>query len=307
MKRIIAGLGAVSISASLLCAAVPSAVSDNAFVGTVSGVSAQVKAGAETFAKSMDESELLDLLDDQDPEVRKAALVNARHEMGIHTRVREKVMDMAEDTREDVQVRREACRTLHFITNMPEAREALLDLAKGDREMPVRVMATKALYHASLGDTDIRRELLSAAERGEPEIRKAALWALFDSNSDSDVTRFLQGVVSSRSEDTDIRLEALKSLYLGMNRSEVKDMMKDLAKSRGEDQALRVGAISALHAGKGDSDVQRLLEDLSKSSDREIKLAAVRALGDDPNFFLAYFHLGRRTGNHGYISPIVDE
>jgi hypothetical protein len=279
---------------------------DSLFSGSLAGVSQQIRT-ASALA-NLDESELMDLLEDRDAEVRVSALKTARHQLGFHTRVRAKVMEMARDGREEVSVRREAARSLYWVSNMSEPRDLLLDLAKRDREVPVRVMAYKALFLAAAQFNDVRDDLLDAA-RGErdPEARRAAIWALFDSTGDSDVVRVLKDIVVSYREDAATRAEAVKSLYLAMNRSEVRDAVLELAKSYREDGAVRIPAIYALSNARGLSDVDRALEDMIRGSDREIKLAAIKASTDDVAFFRSYFHLGLKPHPNQYIPPIEFE
>ena len=281
---------------------------EQTFQDSVASVSARARAAAAVTRASIDESELLELLEDSDPEVRKAALVAARDVMGIHTRVRGKVLDMASDPWQGTEVRREAARALYWATQLPEAREKLLELARRDPETSVRVMATKALFMSSALIGDVRKQVLDAA-RGEkdPDVRRAALWALFDSNVDPDVAAFLTELASSRGQDAQTRLEALKSLYLGMDRPEVREAMKGLAADAYEGKAIRVAAVYILHAARRDPGVKDVLDDLVQGADRQLKLAAVKALGENDAFFRAYFHLGEWTDPHHYIPPIVNE
>ena len=257
---------------------------------------------------SIDGNDLLDLLRDRDPEVRKEALKTARFQQGINTDVRARVFDMARDTREDAGVRREAVRTLFWVVNLSETRDALLELARHDRAVPVREMAYKALYQSAATFSDIRDAVREAA-RGErePAVRRAALWALFDSTGDSEVRDTLQEVAQSRHEGAAARAEAVKSLFLAMNRSEVSDLVLDLAKDRSQDEGLRVTAIYALYDAKHQGEVADALRDMSRGSDPVIRAAAVKASGSDDLFMRAYFHLGTRVNGHLYVSPIENE
>ncbi|OGR58415.1 MAG: hypothetical protein A2X36_07275 [Elusimicrobia bacterium GWA2_69_24] len=281
---------------------------DSLFNGAINDAFLQIRTASAVTLARMDESDLMELLRDRDAEVRVSALKTARYEMGIHTRVRDRVMEMARDGREEVSVRREAARTLHWINNMTEPRDVLLDLARRDRETAVRVMAYKALFNVSMSNSDVRDELRDAA-RGErePEVRRAAIWALFDSTGDSDVSGALKDIAVSYREDDATRAEAVKSLYLAMGRSEVREAVLRIAQDYRTGAELRIPAVYALSAVRGMSEIDGALEDMIRGSDREVKLAAIKARSDDVVFFRSYFHLGLKPHPHQYISPLEFE
>ncbi|MCX5796653.1 MAG: HEAT repeat domain-containing protein [Elusimicrobia bacterium] len=297
--------------AAALCpawASGPAPLSDAQFSSAFQGILQETKVSARSLAAAIDHDDLLDMLKDRDPEVRKEALKTARFEQGINTDVRDRVFELAGDTREDVGVRREAVRTLFWVTNLNETRDKLLDLARRDRATAVREMAYKALYQSAFSFSDIRDAVRDAARsEREPAVRKAAIWALFDCTGTAEVLDTLKDIAKSDSEDADIRVEAVKSLFLAMNRSEARDLVFGLAKDRRLDQGLRVTAIYALYAARNQWDVQDALKDMSRESDSGIRVAAIKALGNDDLFMRSYFHIGTHVNGHVYVSPIENE
>jgi hypothetical protein len=286
----------------------PMPLSDAQFSSAFKGILQETRVSAQSLAASINHDDLLDMLKDRDPEVRKEALKTARFEQGINTDVRARVFEMAGDTREDVGVRREAVRTLFWVTNLNETRDKLLDLARRDRAVPVREMAYKALYQSAFTFSDIRDAVRDAA-RGErePAVRLAAIWALFDCTGTSEVLDTLKDLAKSYREDSSVRVEAVKSMFLAMNRSEVKDLALELAKDRNLDKELRVTAIYALYAARNQWEVQDALKDMSRESGSDIRVAAIKAMGNDDLFMRAYFHIGTHVNGHVYVSPIENE
>lgn len=283
-------------------------LADADFSGVVGGTLKVFAPQVATLRASIDNDDLRGMLQDRDPAIRQAALVAARDHMG-DSRIRDLVRDMARNVREETGVRREAARTLLWGSHDSDIRRVLIDLARGERDVPVRVMACKVLYFAAASDLGARDLLLDLADRErQAEVRLAAIWALFNAANHSEVRDALKDLAFSN-EPEDVRLEALKSLYGAMNQSDIRDKVYDLARSAYGHKALRVAAVYALSAASGDSRVRDLLEDMARrESDRELRLAAIKAQSSDVEFFRTYFHLGYRLGPYGpYISPIVNE
>ncbi|MDD5627898.1 MAG: HEAT repeat domain-containing protein [Elusimicrobia bacterium] len=286
----------------------PAPLSDAQFSSAFKAVLQETKVSAMSLAAAIDHDDLLDLLKDRDPAVRKEALRTARFQQGINSDVRERVFAMAGDTSEDTGVRREAVRTMFWATNFNETRDKLLDLARRDRSLPVRAMAYKALYQSAFTFSEIRDAVRDAAQdEREPTVRAAAIWALFDCTGNSEILDTLMDIAKSYREDAAMRAEAVKSLFLAMNRSQVKDLVLGLAKDRGLDQDLRVPAVYALYGARNQWEVQDALKDMSRESDPDIRVAAIKALGNDDLFMRAYFHIGTHVNGHVYVSPIENE
>lgn len=253
------------------------------------------------------EKPLIALLRDQDPRVRAAALRYARSMPIIQNRaVREQIAAMAEGET-DLGVRLEAVKTLHWASQYLEEQRRLLSLAHTDREPRVRAMALKALHTAAKNNSMVWREVLDLA-RGEAdvEVRKAAVWALFESGMQPDVRRALLGMAWDGGLDAGLRVEAVKSLFGGMGHSEAFRDMVRLAKDDEQAKPVRLAGILVLSGAQG-SDISRTIEGLLRHPDPDVRAAALEAGGGMTEELRRFFHLGYRLDDRTFVSPIEEE
>lgn len=284
------------------------------FLSQLGAIQGQLKPALSAVAAAeaswgSEQDRLLEMSRSHDASNRQTAVRGMRY-VWHDEAIRGRVLEMLRDAKENIEVRRECLKTLTSQFNDGRAVEAIQFWAfREDSSPTLTALARKALHTAAVADSDARRELLGAARGGSVELRRAAIWGLFEaSQNDSVVRDFLLETAGSRREKADVRIEALKSLYLAMDTWKTKDMVLDWAKNKEEDLSLRYGAILALSRQKEDWGVKAALEDLSKDDQlRQIRHAAALSLADPGNpEIISYFHLGyRRGGPYGtYVDPI---
>lgn len=274
-----------------------------------SAPAADASASGRFVASStwLQDQQLVALMRDPDPGVRAAALRYARSMPIIQNRnVRGQIAAMAADEA-DLGVRLEAVRTLYWVSQYNEEQRRLLALARGDREPRVRAMALKVLHTAAKSSSLVWREVLDLTRNeADLEVRKAAIWGLFECAGLPDVRRVLLDMIWDGGLDTDLRVEAVKSLFGGMGHSDAfRDMIR-LAKDEGQPKALRLAGILVLSGAQG-SEISRTVEGLLRNADPEVRAAALKAGGGMTDELRRFFHLGRRLDDRTYVSPIEEE
>lgn len=260
--------------------------------------------------KMLNSSDLRDLLRDSNPEVRKAAVKASRGH--IHNSyAQDPVRDILENSSERLDIRIEAARVLSYATGNSRVQDALRDIIRqGNEPRALRVMAYKALWSAAGSHSRIQDFLTDAVkyEEKDPEARRAAIWALFDSVRNSRPQDLLVDLLRYGSESDAVKIEAIKSLYSAAGNSRVKDQLTEIVKYKRESKPVQLAAIKALSAANGDSRVRDLLEDImERDSDVELRTAAIEAASPDMSVMREYFHLGYKLENGGYVSPIEKE
>lgn len=261
------------------------------------------------FPKYISSSDLRDLLRDQNPEVRKAAVKASRDYIG-NSYAQDPVRDILGNGNERTDIRVEAARVLSHATGNSRVRDELEEVIRfGNEPRELRVMAYKALWSAT-GHSRVQDFLMDAVRYSEKDrdARRAAIWALFSASPNSRPQDVLTDVLRSRNEEEETRIEALKSLYNAMGNYRVKDLMMDLVRDTNERKPVRLAAIKALSAANGDSRVKSLLEDImERASDPEFRTAAIAAAAPEMADIREYFHLGWKPENGAFVSPIEKE
>jgi hypothetical protein len=257
------------------------------------------------LASYNEEETLLGLLRDPDAAVRREAVRSLKTYVAMRWSTRDRVLDVLRDAREDMGVRRQAAKTLAAASNDHAVQRALLDQAeRGDAAL--RPIAYKSLHWAAAQRWDVRDALLDAARRGtDPEVRRAAVWGLFQAANDNNVQRVLIDL-ARRDADASVRDAALRSLYYGMGSPDVRRVSEDLAEDGSAPRAVRVSA-TLLNAFRVESRQRDLLERLAeRDSDPEVRKAAITALGSNPDAVTQHFHLIRRGQNGVIVSDPLD-
>lgn len=263
------------------------------------------------FYKQLTSSQLEDLLEDPNPEVRLAAVKSAKKYI-LNSFAQEPVLDIFRNGRERADIRVEAARTLSYASGYYKVTDAFRDLLRYSNGEPreLRVMTYKALFQAAAHNSSYQDFLTDAVKYSEKDkaARLAAVWALFDSSQNSRPQDLLIDLVKYGGEEEAVRIEALKSLYGAMGHYRVKDLALDTAKSGSEPKAVRLAAIKALSAANGDSSVRSFLDDtMRREQDPQLRAAAIWAAAPDLMEVREYFHLGYLLQNGGYVSPIERE
>jgi hypothetical protein len=251
------------------------------------------------------EQAFLDALNSRRPEDRIAALRGLKQFVSTSSRARDAVVDHLGYYSEDVNVRREAARSLSLATHDYKVKEALLKAAKEyNAPTAVRVMATKALYWQAQYDSNVRDFMRDAADReSNGELRLAAIWALMYAGNDSRTRDELLDL-AKRSSDATVRREALKSLYAQARDSRVRDFVLDTVK-RGSGE-LRYVAIMML-SERWDSSDTDLLADISKrDNDDQARKYALTALAGYSVDVVRFFHLNQYTWRNGYSQLVAE-
>ena len=266
---------------------------------------------AGVITKNLTSSQLEDLLEDSNPEIRKAAVKSARNYIQ-NTYANEPVLEIFKNKNERADIRVEAARTLSYATGYSKVQDAFTDLLKygGAEPRELRVMTYKALHGAAAMSSRFQEFLIDAVKYNEKDrdARRAAIWALYASVQNSRPQEVLTELVKYGNEEEAAKIEAIKSLYGALGNYRVKDMLQDLAKNSSECKPLRLVAIKALSGATGDSSVQRFLEDLVRyEKDQELRVAAIEASAPNLAALREYFHLGYKLENGGYVSPIEKE
>lgn len=258
-------------------------------------------------ARDLNTAQLTALLRDRNPEVRKSAVRAAKRHIQ-NNYANEPVLELLLSAGERADIRVEAARTLSYAGGYRKVQEALASVAVSAAEpVELRVMSYKALFDAAAGGSRLQEQLCEAvrAEK-EPQVRRAAIWALFGSAQAVRVQDALLEAAEPRESEAD-RIEALKSLYPAVGYPRVKNLYRSLAADAKIAKRVRLVSIKAL-SGARDSSVERLLEDLVRTeSDGELRAAAVAALEPDEAELRGYFHLGYRAQSGVYVSPIEAE
>ena len=256
--------------------------------------------------KNISSSQLEDLLRDQNPEIRKAAVKSAKNY--IHnSSPQDRVLDILKNKNERSDIRVEAARTLSYAAGNSRVQDGLTDVIKyGNEARELRVMAYKALWTAAAQNSRFQDFLMDAVKyEKDGDANRAAIWALFGSVQNSRPHEALIDVIKYGNQEEQTRIEAIKSLYGAMGYSRVKELMIDLVKYGGERKPVKLAAIKALSGGTGDSSVQNFLEDMMKyERDPELRVAAIEAASPDMADLNEYFHLNYRIGNGGFFNPI---
>lgn len=261
--------------------------------------------------KDLNSSQLEDLLEDANPDVRKAAVRAAKRYI-LNSYANEPVLEIYKNRKERTDIRVEAAKTLSYASSYYKVPDAFVDLLKYSSEEPkeLRVITYKALFGAAAHNSRYQDFLTDAVKYNEkdPDARRAAVWGLFDSVRNSRPQDVLVDLIKYGSEEEATKVEALKSLYGAMGSYEVRDLVIDLAKNTRALKPLRLTAIKALSASSGDSAVRSLLEDLiRREKDPLVRAAAIEASSPDMAAVREYFHLGYNLQNGGYVSPIEKE
>lgn len=263
------------------------------------------------FYKQLTSSQLEDLLEDRDPEIRLAAVKSARKYI-LNSFAQDPVLEIFRNRNERADIRTEAARTLSYASGYYKVTDAFKDLLRRSSGEPreLRAMTYKAMFAAAAQSSSHQDFLVDAVKYGEKdkEARLAAVWALFDSAQNSRPQDLLIDLVKYGNEEEAVRVEAIKSLYGAMGHYRVKDLVLDLAKNGNETKAVRLTAMKALSAVNGDSWVKSFLDDtLRREADTQLRAAAVWASSPDPMEVREFFHLGYLLQNGGYVSPIERE
>lgn len=258
--------------------------------------------------KALNMNELLDLLRDSDPAVRKAAVRASRY-LIANSRVYERLAELMQDRGEEPAIRVEAARMLSYTAQNNRVQDALADTARSGAETPeLRAMAYKALWGAA-GDSRVEAFLIDSV-RGEkePVLRRAAVWALFPATLNNRAREFLVSTLVYGKEDEATKIEALKSLYSGMNHHEVQDVVMGLARDNSEAKPVRLAALLTLSGAAGYSRVQDFLEAVLRGEkDPDLRAAALEASSPTLQRVREYFHLSYPMQAGGYINPIERE
>ncbi len=293
---------AVLVSLSPALRAEPSA--SPAFFSALNGLRASV--GSVTAFSQQEQETLLQLFNDSDPAVRRAALKAFRAYVGQRQSNWERVLEIARRTSEDASVRREAIKTLSVVSGYNDVSDALLRIAQRDAEPKLRQVAYKALYWQAFSRSSVADELIREAVRGgDGDVRRAAIWGLFLAVGNTDPRESLLRL-AERDSDAAVRVEALKSLYGAMGHSDVRDYVMRLARNGGE-PSVRLTAILALSA-RNNNDGRDILENIARrDSDPLARAAAITALGDPlSDELVRHFHLLRRDQSGRVIRDPLD-
>ncbi len=253
-----------------------------------------------------EERTLLDLLRDRDPEVRRQAVRALKAWVSQRSSARDRVLEVFKNSSEELLVRREAAKTLSFVTGHSDVYHALLEQAKHGDDVGLRAISYKSLYWAAVQRSEVRDELLDAARReSERAVRLGAIWALFAVH-DSGARDVLRNI-ARRDDDEAVRVEALKSLYGLMRDSDVRDLAYDLARDPSTPAAVRRTAI-LLNSNRSTSTQVDLLETIVKyDRDPAMRAAAIIALGNPLSEELqTYFHLIRIDQNGVLVNDPLD-
>lgn len=294
-----------SLVAILLAPAFAAPSSDAVFANAINAAHAEMRTAFKA-ASWNEEDALLDLLRDNDPEVRRQAVRSLKAWAWQRSSTRDRILDVYKNPSENMAVRREAAKTLSAASGDWNVQRELLDGAKRGTDASLRAISYKALYWAASQRNDVRDDLLDAARREtDKTVRLAAIWALFATN-DNRVEDELRDL-ATRASDADVRVEALKSGwgYMGYNR--FRDDAYDLARNTSTPAAVRKAAI-LLHANRVESRQKDLLEDIARrDSDPAARAAAIAALGNARSEEISnYFHLIRRGHNGVLVYDPID-
>lgn len=262
------------------------------------------------FNKNLTSGQLEDLLEDSNPEIRKAAVKSAKKFI-LNSFANEPVLEIYKNKGERLDIRVEAARTLSYASGYYKVQDAFTELLKyGSDQRELRVMTYKGLFGAAAQNSRYQDFLVEAVKYNEKDrdSRRAAIWALFSSVQNSRPQELLTELIKYGNEEEATKIEAIKSLYGAMGYYRVKDLMQDLARNANERKPVRIAAIRALSGATGDSSVQRFLDEMIRyEKDTELRAAAIEAASPDIAGLREYFHLGYRLENGGYISPIEKE
>ncbi|MBI4655917.1 MAG: hypothetical protein HY746_04115 [Elusimicrobia bacterium] len=257
------------------------------------------------------QNDLMDLLRDTNPHIRKAAVIASKQYI-LNSSPRDRIIDILEDTRELAEIRIEAARTLCYATGYSDVKDALGDLIKYRANEPkeLKAMTYKALWTAANGHSQIRDLLVDRVKYSEkdPELRRAAIWALFDASMNYNVRDLFVDMLKYNREDDATRIETIKSLYLAMGHYEAKNLMLDIVKDTRQDKQIRITALKALSGARGDSNVERFIEDTIRyERDEDLRVTAIEITHNNVIKIREFFHLGYKLENGGYINPIEKE
>ncbi len=265
---------------------------------------------AAPFNKNLTARQLKDLLEDSNPEIRKAAVKGAKKFI-LNSFANEPVLEIYKNKNERIDIRVEAARTLSYASGYYKVQDAFTELLKyGSHPRELRIMTYKGLYGAAAQNSRYQDFLIEAIKYNEKErdSRRAAIWALFASVQNSRPQELLTDLIKYGNEEEATKIEAIRSLYGAVGNSRVKDLMRELARNGNERKPVRIAAIRALSGATGDSSVQRFLDEtILYERDTELRAAAIEAAAPDMAGLREYFHLGYRLENGGYISPIEKE
>jgi len=130
--------------------------------------------------KNINSSQLEDLLRDQNPEVRKAAVKSAKNYIN-NSYAQNPVLDILKNKNERSDIRVEAARTLSYAAGNTSVQEALKDVIKyGNEVRELRAMAYKALWTAAAQSSGMQDFLIDAVKyEKDRDANRAAIWALF--------------------------------------------------------------------------------------------------------------------------------
>ena len=252
------------------------------FAAQAASVEEEVRAlrgpGSIRLSSYQERDTLLDLLRDGDPGVRRSAVRSLKNFIGQTYEVRDRVLALFRDEREDMPVRLEAAKTLSLATNHSEVRERLQDYARRGSDPALRALSYKALYSAAASLSHARSILVEAAKReSERSVRMGALWGLFLSGANYDARDALLET-ARRDSDPGLRVEALKSLYGAMGHSEVRDRVYDLARDTHEGVPVRYASILLLSAVVNSSNRDLLADLARREREPALREAAVMAM-----------------------------
>ena len=158
--------------------------------------------------KSISSSQLEDLLRDQNPEIRKAAVKSAKNYI-LNSYAQDRVLDILKNRNERSEIRVEAARTLSYAGGYSRVQDALTDVIKyGNEVRELRVMAYKALWSAAAQNSRFQDFLIDAVKyENDRDAGRAAIWALFGAVQNSRPHEALVDVIKYGNQEERTRIE----------------------------------------------------------------------------------------------------
>ena len=274
----------------------------------LSELSQAAMTAPEPASKYLNMNDLLALLRDSDPAVRKAALRSSKT-LIANNRVYELAMDMLRDQGEWPGIRLEAARALSYAAQYPKVQDVLAQTARNNSEpVELRIMAYKALWSSANGYSRVTQFLIdSVGLEKDPAVRRAVIWAMFDSTRNNKTRDLLTNLLRYREEDEAARIEIIKSLYTGMTYQQTQDIVMAMINDPAETKPVKITALLSL-SGVSGSRVQQFLEAVIRNAkDPDLRGAAVEAVSPSPDRLREYFHLSYMVTNGGVVNPIERE